>query len=157
MLPDVLLGNLRVRGRGSGRLLALAVAATFLASGLSACANVSPADNAADFRDRVARAGYDVAFAPEDPTRPGVVAGVVRSPDGVRSEFVFSFGPGPENLAESLRALGTTWVKLGDKFEYWIEEPPPSLTGAPAGRYTKTAIGLTEIGCRVVADRACLR
>jgi hypothetical protein len=74
----------------------------------------------------------------------------------MRVGFVFSFGPGPGPLTDELRNRGTTWVPLGDRLEYWIEDLPPGLVGPKANRYVRMVLALEGIGCRVVADRPCL-
>jgi hypothetical protein len=133
----------------------------WLVTATAACSENAPADqagdNAADFREQVVGSGYDVAFVESGETRPGTVAGVARSEDGVRAEFVFSFGPGPDKLPPALQARGTTWVDLGDRLEYWIEPAPRGLSGPAAARYVDMVLLIEDTGCRVVADRPCLR
>lgn len=136
------------------RLTVLAV--VLVALGLSACDSTSQADSAAEFRDRVSRSGYDVAFVPKDESRPGLVAGVARTDEGVRVEFIFSFGPGPEPLSDEVRSRGATWVDMGDRLEFWVEPPPRGFRGTKASQYTRMALTLEDIGCRVVASRPCL-
>lgn len=123
--------------------------------GFTACGAPTQADNAAEFKERVSRSGIDVAFVPSDEAQPGLVAGVARTEDGMRIEFVFSFGPGPEKFTQSLTNRGTTWVALGDRFEYWIEDLPSGAAGPNANRYVRLVLGLENIGCRVVANRPC--
>jgi len=147
MLPEVI--SIR-------RLATLVVVLASL--GVSACASTTQADNAADFKDRVAASGYDIAFLSNDESRPGAVAGVVRSEDGLQIKFVFSFGPGPDKLSGELPDRGnSTWVDLGDSLEYWVESLPPGLSGARANRYVEMILAVQDIGCQVVANRPCLR
>ena len=136
-----------------GRLSLLAVA---LASfGISGCAATTQADNAAEFKELASRAGHEVTFEATDESRPGLVVGAARSDDGLQVRFAFSFGPGPDTLEDELRKLGTTWVDLGDRFEYWIKGAPPGLVGSKADRYARMILDLEGIGCRVVTDRPC--
>jgi hypothetical protein len=104
----------------------------------------------------VSRSGYDVAFVPSNEARPGTVAGVARTDQGVRVQFIFSFGPGPDTLSDELRTRGATWIDIGDRFEFWIERPPGDVRGTRADGYTRLALALEDIGCRVVANRPCL-
>jgi hypothetical protein len=120
------------------------------------CAGTTQADNPAEFRQVAAHSGFGVAFAPEEESQPDIVTGAVWSGDGVRSEFVFSFGPGPDKLPDGLHGShGTTWFNRGDRLEYWIQGLPSGLTKAATGRYIETILNLQEIACRVVADRPC--
>jgi hypothetical protein len=136
------------------------LAITFSAGALAACSENAPAgeaaDNAASFKERVMRSGIDAAFVPVDESRPGLVAGVARSKDGIRAEFIFSLGPGPDKLSPRLKARGTTWVDLGDRLEYWVEPAPRGLTGKKASNYVDMVLELEDIGCQVVASRPCL-
>jgi hypothetical protein len=140
--------------------LAVTVSVALSAGALAACSEDAPADEAADnatsFKERVMDSGIDAAFVPVEETRPGLVAGVARSRDGVRAEFIFSFGPGPDKLPSRLQARGTTWVDLGDRLEYWVEPAPRGLTGEKASNYVDMVLELEDIGCRVVANRPCL-
>ncbi len=140
-------------GLRPGFLVLIAVGALLLLSG---CSAATQADNAAEFRQSVVLAGLDIAFAPEDPSRPGVVAGTVRTARGYLNRFVFSFGPGPDKLGNITSGRpGAAWFGRGDSVEYWVEASPAGLTAGVAARYIKTILTLQDIGCRVVADRPC--
>ena len=123
---------------------------------VTGCDEATPADNAAEFRERAARSGYEVAFAPVADGRPGLVSGVARSKDGVRSTFVFSFGPAPEELPGDFRFREeAAWFDAGDGVNYWVEGYPPGLSGAEQDRTLEMLFTLEDLACRTVANRPC--
>ena len=138
------------------RLLAFGALASLAVVSIG-CEGNPRAENAAEFRERAARSPHDIAFAPEDDGRPGTVAGVMRSPDGLRSLFVFSFGPGPDKLPDEIGSRGgVIWLGAGDRLEYWIEDLPEGLSGVRLNRLLRVQNAISDMACRIAAGRGCL-
>ncbi len=138
------------------RLLAFCALACLTMVSIGCWGNLQ-AENAAEFRERAASSAHDVALAPEDEGRPGTVSGVMRSPDGERSLFIFSFGPGPDKLPDTISSRGgSIWLGAGDRLEYWMEDLPDGLKGARLNRLLRVQNAISNIGCRVAAGRDCL-
>jgi hypothetical protein len=144
----------------TNRTVAAGVATLFLAlAGLLALAGCGPkgqAENAAEFRDRLEALGYELTLLPEADGRPGQVAGVATTEDGVSSKFAFSFGPAPEpELTEPADSSDTVWITAGDEFLYWMSEYPRGLPPDEDDRLLEMRFAIEDAACRVVAGRNC--
>ncbi|MBK5109764.1 MAG: hypothetical protein JJE10_00180 [Thermoleophilia bacterium] len=100
----------------SGGVLVTGAALLIGLSLVFGCGTATPEDNAGEFREEMEELKPEVSLLPENEARPGLVRGFATSKDGLKSRFIFSFGPVPEeNLPEPTNSGNVVWFNGGDE------------------------------------------
>ena len=120
------------------------------------CGSATQEDNAGEFREKMDELQSEVSLLPEDGSRPGLVRGVATSKDDLKSRFVFSFGPVPqENLPEPANSGRAVWFNGGDEVYYWFEDYPFKYSDAKVERALKLQLEIENAACQAVSGRDC--